>query len=195
MRHRCRARARPSAGGTVTGRVGLQRLAEAWRIPPTPLICARFHGTTPSISVSSEKLRTVLIRTISPRTRTLLRVGATATVRTRFGRHEDFQPEQQCPADSRAQRQIALGRLAGPPPRHHRQHERPHDADYQDRCTQSLEALGDVIHHLGERLGRRLGRRCCEDHLGVPSMRPPSASPARLKDSFPQEIGGTEKRA
>ncbi len=40
-------------------------LAEAWRIPPTPLIWARFHGTTPSISVSSEKLRTVLIRTIS----------------------------------------------------------------------------------------------------------------------------------
>jgi len=45
-----------------------------------PLANARRQGTTPSISISSEKLRNVLISTISPRTRTLPTVGATATV-------------------------------------------------------------------------------------------------------------------
>ena len=72
--------------------------------PPTPLIWARFHGTTPSISVSSEKLRTVLIRTISPRTRTFVEGGCDGDRTNQVGRHEDFQPEQQCPAERRAQR-------------------------------------------------------------------------------------------
>jgi hypothetical protein len=47
---------------------------------PASPIRARRHGATPSISVSSEKLRNVLITTIKPSTRTLSRLGATATV-------------------------------------------------------------------------------------------------------------------
>ena len=47
---------------------GSRAVAEAWRIVPAPPISARRHGATPSISVSSEKLRNVLIATISPST-------------------------------------------------------------------------------------------------------------------------------
>ena len=72
--------------------------------------------------------------------------------------HQDFQSEQQCSAESLAQCQIGLGRLACPPPCHHREPERPHDAGYQDRRAQCLEALGEMVRHRGERLGRRLGR-------------------------------------
>jgi len=52
----------------------------ARRMVRAPLAVARRHGGKPSISVSSEKLRNVLISTISPRTRTLSSAGATATV-------------------------------------------------------------------------------------------------------------------
>jgi len=43
-------------------------LAAARRIVLVPPTNARRHGATPSISVSSEKLRNVLITTISPST-------------------------------------------------------------------------------------------------------------------------------
>ena len=69
-------------------------LAEARRIVPAPPIRARRHGATPSISVSSEKLRNVLITTISPSTRTLSRVGETATVRTRSAATRTSSPRQ-----------------------------------------------------------------------------------------------------
>jgi hypothetical protein len=42
--------------------------------------------------------------------------------------------------------------------------------------------MGDVIHHLGERLGRQLGGRCCEDHLSVPSMPPPNGVEQPIDD-------------
>ncbi len=84
----------------------------AWRMPPTPLNRARRHGATPSISVSREKLSTVLISTIRPRTRTLSRVRGDGDGADQVGRHEDLQPEQQCPAEGRAQHHIAGGRPA-----------------------------------------------------------------------------------
>src|SRR5208283_793587 len=55
--------------GRQGGVLGSSALAVAWRIVPVPPIKApRRYGTTPSISVSSEKLRNVLITTISPST-------------------------------------------------------------------------------------------------------------------------------
>jgi hypothetical protein len=69
---------------------------------------ARRHGATPSISVSNEKLRNVLITTISPSTRTLSSVGATATVRTKVGGDQDLQPEQQGAAEGLAQHEVSL---------------------------------------------------------------------------------------
>ena len=50
------------------GVLGPSALAAARRIVPAPPANARRHGATPSISVSSEKLRNVLITTISPST-------------------------------------------------------------------------------------------------------------------------------
>ena len=41
-----------------------------------PLIAARRHGTTPSNSISSEKLRNVRTNTITPSTRALSAVGS-----------------------------------------------------------------------------------------------------------------------
>jgi len=62
-----------------------------------PLTKARRHGATPSISISSEKLRNVLIRTIRPKMTTLSRVGATATGTDQIGGDKDLQREQdQC---------------------------------------------------------------------------------------------------
>src|SRR5260370_41289686 len=52
----------------------------AFRADSAPLAGARRQGRTPSISISNEKLRNVLISTIIPSTRTLSSVGATATV-------------------------------------------------------------------------------------------------------------------
>src|SRR6266436_532859 len=52
----------------------------AFRADSAPLAGARRQGRTPSISISSEKLRNVLISTIIASTRTLSSVGATATV-------------------------------------------------------------------------------------------------------------------
>ena len=59
-----RRRRRPCQGGVS----GSRAVAAARRIVPAPPIAARRHGATPSISVSSEKLRNVLITTISPST-------------------------------------------------------------------------------------------------------------------------------
>ena len=75
-------------------------LAEARRIVPAPLIKARRHGATPSISVSSEKLRNVLITTISPSTRTLSRVGETTTVRTRSAATSTSSPNSRVPPNA-----------------------------------------------------------------------------------------------
>ena len=47
---------------------------------PAPVVIARRQGRTPSISVSSEKLRKVLISTISPSTSTFVTEGSTAIV-------------------------------------------------------------------------------------------------------------------
>jgi len=58
-------------------------VAVARLIVLAPLVSARRHGGTPSISISSEKLRNVLISTISPSTKTFVSVGETATVRIR----------------------------------------------------------------------------------------------------------------
>src|SRR6266516_2699148 len=78
------------------GGLGSSALA-ARRIVPAPPIAARRHGTTPSISVSSEKLRKVLITTISPSTKTLSRVGATATVRIRSAATRTSTPSSRVP--------------------------------------------------------------------------------------------------
>ena len=51
-----------------TASLEFRALAAARRIVPAPPVIARRHGATPSISVSSEKLRNVLITTISPST-------------------------------------------------------------------------------------------------------------------------------
>jgi hypothetical protein len=51
---------------------GSSALAEARRIVPAPPVRARRHGATHSISVSSEKLRNVLITTISLSTREII---------------------------------------------------------------------------------------------------------------------------
>ncbi len=59
-----RRQRRPGQGGVS----GFRAVAAARRIVPAPPIVARRHGATPSISVSSEKLRKVLITTISPST-------------------------------------------------------------------------------------------------------------------------------
>ena len=62
-------RARPHAHRWRQGGVlDSSALAAARRIVPAPPTNARRHGATPSISVSSEKLRNVLITTISPST-------------------------------------------------------------------------------------------------------------------------------
>jgi enoyl-CoA hydratase/carnithine racemase len=54
--------------GRQGGVLDSSALAAARRIVPAPPTNARRHGATPSISVSSEKLRNVLITTISPST-------------------------------------------------------------------------------------------------------------------------------
>ena len=73
---------RPSEGTVPRrqGGVGLQRTGRGPADRPRAADQGRHHGAMPSISVSSEKLRNVLITTISPSCRTLLRVGATAMV-------------------------------------------------------------------------------------------------------------------
>jgi hypothetical protein len=54
----------------------------------------------PLISISSEKLRKVLISTISPRDSTLSSVGATATVRTRSAATKISRPSSKVPPRS-----------------------------------------------------------------------------------------------
>jgi len=140
-------------------------LAAARRIVPAPPIRARRQGATPSISVSSEKLRNVLITTISPSTRTLSREGATATVRTRSAATRTSSPSSRVPAECLAQYEVSLCRPAGSPRGYRREHEGPDHADYQDRSSQCLEALGNVIHKPGERLSRLPGSDHSEDHV------------------------------
>ena len=54
----------------------------------------RRHGTTPSISISSEKLRKVRMSTIRPSTRTFCMVGSTATVRMRSAATRTSRPRR-----------------------------------------------------------------------------------------------------
>jgi DNA-binding NarL/FixJ family response regulator len=77
-------------------RPGTQRLPAS-----VSLLRPRRHGRVPSISVSSEKLRNVLITTISPRTRTFSTVGATATVRTRSAATSTSSPSSSAPPNDR----------------------------------------------------------------------------------------------
>ena len=86
--------------GCLGGVSDSSALAEARRIVPAPPIRARRHGGTPSISVSSEKLRNVLISTISPSWRTLLRVGATAIVRIRSAATSISSPSSRVPPNA-----------------------------------------------------------------------------------------------
>ena len=86
------------------------------------------------------------------------------------GGDQDLQPEQQGPAERLAQYQVSLCRPAGPPACQRREHERPDHADHQDRGSQCLETLGNVIHQPGKRLGRRLGSNRREDHVSLPHM-------------------------
>src|SRR5664279_4603200 len=64
---------------------------------PAPLAAARRHGGTPSISISSEKLRKVRISTIRPRTLTFSSVGATATVLIRSAATRISRPRRSTP--------------------------------------------------------------------------------------------------
>ena len=62
-----------------------------------PVIAARRHGAIPSISISSEKLSTVRITTISPSTRMFSTVGSTATVRIRSAATNTSMPSSNTP--------------------------------------------------------------------------------------------------
>jgi hypothetical protein len=62
-----------------------------------PLVRPRRHGSFPSISTCSEKLRNVLIKTINPSTATFRVVGATATVRTRSAATRISSPSSSTP--------------------------------------------------------------------------------------------------
>ena len=90
-------------------------LAEARRIVPAPPIMARRQGATPSISVSSEKLRNVLITTISPSSEDIVEGGRDRDGVNQVGGDQDFQPEEQGPAEGLAQDQVSLCRPARPP--------------------------------------------------------------------------------
>jgi hypothetical protein len=89
------------------------------------------------------------------------------------GGDQDFQPEQQGPAEGLAQDQLRLRRPPGAPRGHRREYEGPGHADDQDRGSRCFKTLGHVIHERREHLGRRLGGSRSEDHVPVPRMRPP----------------------
>jgi hypothetical protein len=55
---------------------------------------ARRQGQVPSISTSSEKLRNVLMRTISPRTPTFFQRGSHGDGSYDVGVHQELQPQQ-----------------------------------------------------------------------------------------------------
>ena len=148
-------------------------VAEARRSVPAPPVKARRHGATPSISVSSEKLRNVLITTISPSDEDIIDGRRDRHGANQVGGDQDFQPEQQGPAECLAQDQVSLRRPPGAPRGHRREYERPDHADYQDRGSQCFKTLGNVIHQRSERLGRRLGGSRGEDHVPLPRMQPP----------------------
>jgi hypothetical protein len=63
-----------------------------------PVNAARRHGGTPSISVSNEKLRKVLITTINPSTRTFSRGGRDRDGVYQASSDQDLESEQQHPA-------------------------------------------------------------------------------------------------
>ncbi len=67
---------------------------------------------------------------------------------------------------------------------HRREHERPDHADHQDRGSQCLETLGNVIHQPGELLGRRLGSNRREDHVSLPRMPSPQLAKRAVKQSL-----------
>src|SRR5215471_13115004 len=79
------------------GRLGGGMLADAWRIVLAPVAEPRRHGGVPLTSMSIEKLRKVLIRTMSPRVSTLFRVGATAIVLTRSAATRISKPRSKVP--------------------------------------------------------------------------------------------------
>ena len=67
---------------------------------------------------------------------------------------------------------------------HRREHERPDHADHQDRGSQCLETLGNVIHQPGERLSRRLGSNRSEDHVPLPRIPSPLVAQRAVKQSL-----------
>ena len=70
----------------------------------------RFHGQTPSISTSNEKLSTIRMATIIPSTPTLLTVGSTMMVRTMSPTMSTSRPRRiACPSCRRSRRYRSLG--------------------------------------------------------------------------------------
>jgi hypothetical protein len=93
---------RPAAQPAGSAFGGSDRLSpsRARAIVPAPLGGARRQGGIPLISISSEKLRKVLISTISPRVRAFSSVGSMATVRTRSAATKISRPSSKVPPRS-----------------------------------------------------------------------------------------------
>ena len=86
-------------------------LAEAWWIPHAAHLCSLPRHNTLDLGLQREAQNRP-DQDDQPENQDIVEGGCDSDRTDEVGRHEDFQPEQQCPADSRAQRQIALGWLA-----------------------------------------------------------------------------------
>jgi hypothetical protein len=106
---------------------------------PDRTATARRHGQRPSISTSNEKLRNVLISTISPKTATFSSDGCTATVLMMSAATRNSRPQQNAPPEYGSDDPLALVRTLA--------------ADQRQPTTDNLSRRRD-------RLSRRSSRLC-----------------------------------
>jgi hypothetical protein len=91
------------AGGAVTEALALLGARAAMT---APLTAARRHGGMPSMSICSEKLRKVRIKTISPQPRDIPQLWCNGDRPDQVGRHQDLQRELQHTAKRLAEHRV-----------------------------------------------------------------------------------------
>ena len=144
--------------------------AEALRLVPAPLVVARRQSSTPSISVSSEKLRNVLISTSRPRTSTLSKVGAAVTVLTRSAATKISTLSSSALPKALLQCLVASDQVTGSPPRRRPEPYRPNNADYEYQHAQRLELESEMVQSHREDAGQGTPATTCRSWVKLRSL-------------------------
>ena len=115
-----------------------------------PLVAARRHGTTPSISVSRDKLRTVRIKHDDPKTHNVLDRRGNRDRPDQVCGNQHLHPENDRAAEGPSENLIGRSRVSRPKQRSDRKPSRQDEAREKYDSSDGFEESCDQLHRLGK---------------------------------------------